>query len=171
MCRLRRWFDEAVFPKGKPEEETLTHAQKRKRILAQRKANKKSFRRYCKEVRRWRECKHVLSERYGTISVALLCDPWVFRSLLFFHVLLTSWISIMLRANTTQILEEKSLRFMAKEMKSHFAGREKSHFVGSEESLYVGSEEESHYVGNEEELHYVGSEKYLFGAYVYCKTR
>ena len=60
---------------------------------------------------------------------------------------------------------------MAKEMKSHFAGREKSHFVGSEESLYVGSEEESHYVGNEEELHYVGSEKYLFGAYVYCKTR
>ena len=89
MCRLRGWFEEAAFPKGKPKEEPLTHAQKRKRILAQRKANKKSFRRYCKEVRRWRECKHVLSEKYGTISVVLLCDPWVFRSLLFFHVLLT----------------------------------------------------------------------------------
>ena len=105
--RLGKWLEEAVFPERHQKEEALTRAQKRKRSLAQRKAHKKIFRRFCKEVRRWRECKHALSEKYGTVFAALLCTPWFFRILLVFHFLLTWWVSAMLRVNTTQILKEK----------------------------------------------------------------
>ena len=108
-----------AFETLRPNGETCVRSQKRKHVLAERKEHKKAYRRYRRHVRLWRECKRVLIEKYGNVSCALLCVPWIFRCVLFCHVLLTWWISISLRVNTTELLEEKWLRFMARELYEH----------------------------------------------------
>ena len=111
--------------------------------LNERKRSKKEFRKSAKFLRKWRECKRCIRDKYGWLA-SFLCQPWFLQFALCAHWVLTWWISLTLRVNVTRMLEENWRRFIWKEWEVHCSNLSKRRTSAAREMGSTGYRRRKH---------------------------